>query len=215
MLWVFIFAIALKVQTASAISLQPGFFDMHAKAVYLANDTLPGLNDLHVQQVTTGDSISEADSLPKETLTIQREAVERTTPTHNSIRDVSLRIEQFDYFYQRDGLSYNDEQHLFFRITSPDPIAEVRVYPVVEQTQVEGLALLPSADFFMLDSLVFVNNDHYRARVRFTDLFDTSFPSMIFRYKSHDQHIINHEIPLFPYFVTSLMDAGSKRTASG
>ena len=122
----------------------------------------------------------------------------------NTIKDVSLRIEEIEYFFSRDGLSYNDEPHLFFRITTGNPVAEIRVYPLVEKTPIENLTLLPSPDFTLIDSLVFVNNDHYRVRVRFSDLLETSFPSLIFSYVNEHGIGINHEIPLFPYFISTL-----------
>ncbi len=204
MLAVFLLNIALTLSTAPALSAQSHLFDKQKAVLYPANDSLPDLIELHAPQDTLIDSIPGTISLPEKTHASKRDSAEPLSHIHNSITDVSLRIEHFDYFYHRDGLSYNNEQHLFFRISRPDPIAEIRVYPAIDQWPIEGLALLPSVDYIMLDSLVFVNNDHYRARVRFIDLYDTSFPSLIFSYKGHEQQLINHEIPLFPYFVTSL-----------
>lgn len=210
MLWLFFLTIALTVLPAPALGMAPSLIGMQDTVVFSANDTLPDLNELHAPQLPAADSIPEAEHPPEEAEDVDDVVVEESKADdevalpRNSISEVSLRVEHFDYFYHRDGLSYNDEQHLFFRITSPDPIAEIRVYPDLEQTKIEGLALLPSADFTILDSLVFVNNDHYRTRVRFSNLYDTSFPSLIFSYIGHKQQWINHEIPLFPYFVTNL-----------
>ncbi len=203
MLTAFLF-IVFSIHNAYSASAHPDLFEMLEATLWMANDTSPDSAEFHASPGTPGDSLFEVNSLPGETHDPKRHTINQEASSPNSIREVSLRIEHFDYFYHRDGLSYNDEQHLFFRITSADPIAEIRVYPTEEQTPIEGMALLPSSDFRVLDSLVFVNNDHYRARVRFSDLFNTSFPSLVFSYERHDQRTINHEIPLFPYFVTSL-----------
>ncbi len=121
-----------------------------------------------------------------------------------AISDVALRIENIDYYYRRDGLSYNDQPHLFFRITTPNPVAEIRIFPAQSGTPIEALRLLPSSDFEVVDSLVFVGNDHYRARIRFIDLMETSFPSLILSYPAEETGHINREVRLFPYFITSL-----------
>ncbi len=140
--------------------------------------------------ITEGDTLLLRESGPHEPV--------------SAIADLSLRIENTDYYFKRDGLRYNNERHLFFRVSGSNPIAELRVYPSVAGTAIEGLRLLPSSGFEVLDSLVFINNEHYRARIRFLDLVETSFPSLIFSYQPGDGPAINEEVPLFPYFITTL-----------
>ncbi len=148
----------------------------------------------------------EIKSIPGDTLPeqIMKRPADTIHAPYNAIADVSVRIENNEYFYKRDGLRYNDALHLFFRITAPNPIAELRVYPTVENQKIEALRLLPSSDFEIIDSLVFVNNEHYRARVRFNDLIETSFSSLIFSLEAAGRQTINQEIPLYPYFITNL-----------
>ncbi len=166
-----------------------------------ASDTMPEVLNSKSFNIKTNTFETEIG-----TDTITKETSEQTYDQgpDNTIKDVSLRIEDIEYFFSRDGLSYNDEPHLFFRISKGNPVAEIRVYPLVEQTPIKNLQLLPSSDFALIDSLVFVNNDHYRARVRFADLMETSFPSLIFSYINEHGVSINHEIQLFPYFITTL-----------
>ncbi len=136
------------------------------------------------------------------------EAEEKSLPPvkfeGNRIHEVSLRIEETEYYYLRDELTYNNENYLFFRVTANRPSAEVRVFPEKEGRPVPGLRLLPSSDFEITDTLVFVNEEHYRGRIRFRDLTEASNPGLIFRYKEADGRVVNREIKLFPYFITRL-----------
>lgn len=150
------------------------------------------------------DTINQVDTIAAEEEVLDVSGLQDDIRKHNSIQEVSLRIENFDYFYTRDGLSYNDEPHLFFRISAESPVAEIRIYTLVDKTPLEELTLLPSNDFQLLDSLVFVNNDHYRTRIRFNNLRESSYTSLIFSFLDHNGKTVNHEIPLYPYFVTRL-----------
>ncbi len=153
-------------------------------------------------------------NLPGDTLTHEGKTQVRVqnniSLAQNSIAEVSLRIENIDYNYRQDGLRYNNDLHLFFRVSAANPVAELRVYPRREGEAIHGLQLLPSSDFDLLDSLVFINHEHYRARIRFKDLKETSFPSLIFRYDADENRYINEEILLFPYFISTLWPENEK-----
>lgn len=168
------------------------------------SDTTEVITPYEQESINGGDINNHIDTVGSGQESTEIIKVLNELKVHNEIQEVSLRIENFEYFYSRDGLSYNDELHLFFRISSESPVAEIRVYPLIEKTPLDALTLLPSADFQLLDSLVFVNNDHYRARIRFNDLTGSPYTSLIFSYFDHEGQSVNHEIPLYPYFVTRL-----------
>ncbi|MDR4989016.1 MAG: hypothetical protein RG741_09295 [Bacteroidales bacterium] len=197
---------SLQAQSNSEHNAQDhAFFEHQEEKLRLLADTVQIADTVHMRpELTPERPLPAATQAPDEPPGNEIPGGMAEPAVVNSIQDVSLRIENIDYFYSRDGLSYNGKQHLFFRITTPSPIAELRIYPQVEQQTIRELSLLPSADFRLLDSLVFVNNDHYRARIRFNNLMETAFPSLVFRYFGEEDNIINHEIPLFPYYVTTL-----------
>lgn len=174
------------------------------KDVLHLSDTTETFTPFDGETINREVKINQVDTFNHEPETANTFEVLNNLKVHNAIQEVSLRIENFDYYYSRDGLSYNDEPHLFFRISTENPVAEVRVYPLIEKTPLEELTLLPSRGFQLLDSLVFVNNDHYRTRIRFNDLAESSYTSLIFSYLDSEGQPVNHEIPLYPYFVTRL-----------
>ncbi len=119
--------------------------------------------------------------------------------------DVAFRVNNVDYFYLRDGLEYDDEKFLFFRVTHDQPIAEVRIYPEKEGLPLENLRIIPSADFEIIDSLVFLNNEYHRARIRFNNLRDIEYPSLILSFQNFAGETENREIKLYPYYIPSVI----------
>ncbi len=122
----------------------------------------------------------------------------------NSISDIAFKIEDEIYYYLRDNLTYEDENYLFFKVEDNQTIAEVRVMPEKDGMPIPGLILLPSGDFDILDSLVFVNNDHYRTRIRFNNLFESEYSSLILSYYDAGKNRINKEVKLQPYFLPEI-----------
>ena len=119
--------------------------------------------------------------------------------------DVAFRVANEDYYYLRDGLEYEDEEYLFFRAVHDRPLAEVRIYPEEEGLPLEELEIIPSADFEVIDPLVFLNNEYHRTRIRFDDLREAEYLNLIISHKNKQGNVENREIKLYPYFVSSVI----------
>jgi hypothetical protein len=157
---------------------------------------------------------SGTDSLNVKTTEVSRQAAlpsDRALPVQtqiNTIADVSLRIGNIGYYYFRNEITYNNEKYLFFRADNNQPVTELRIFPELAGKPIEGLRLLSSADFEILDSLIFINNEHYRARIRFHNLWQSANPALILRSPTAESGYLNREIKLFPYFIVSLFHDG-------
>jgi hypothetical protein len=121
------------------------------------------------------------------------------------IADVSVRINNQDYYYLKNNYQIEGISFLFFEAQHNQPIAEVRVFPLEEGSQINGLKLLTSSDYEILDTLLFVNNNHYRARIRFNNITESAYPVILLRYNESENLEYNKEIKLAPYFLPGLI----------
>lgn len=114
-------------------------------------------------------------------------------------REVELRVDTSIYSWTEDFIVENDQKKLAFRFTEVQPVVEMRIYV---SEMVPGLRLVPSADFRLVDSLLWFG-DHYRFKIQFNNLIETRFPALNFviRDIDNDKAIA---IPLFPYRNTEL-----------
>ncbi len=153
--------------------------------------------------------LRESFDLPVKSQEIQKDKARRAEEDIERFSfgfdDIAFRVNNIDYYYLRDGLEYKDEDFLFFRVTHNRPIAEVRIYPEKEGLPFKDLRIIPSADFEVIDSLVFLNNEYHRTRIRFNDLRQIEYPSLILSFWDKENNIENRQINLYPYFVSSVI----------
>ncbi len=142
--------------------------------------------------------------LPEEIIRESDRTKERFERFSFDFDDIAFRVNNINYYYLHDGLDYKDETFLFFRVTHDRPIAEVRIYPEKESLPINDLRIIPSADFDIMDSLVFLNNEYHRTRIRFNDLKHVEYPSLIVSFRNIDDKVENREIKLHPYYVSSV-----------
>ncbi len=169
------------------------------------------LNDT-VKALESEPEPPEVYDLPEEDLELIEQIAHEVSEVEKSLEtssfdfdDIAFRINNVDYYYLRDGLQYEGENFLFFRITHDQPIAEVRIYPEKEGLPIEDLRILPSADFEIIDTLVFLNNEYHRTRIRFRDLRQVEYPTLILSFRNIAGGVENREIKLYPYFISSVI----------
>ncbi len=119
--------------------------------------------------------------------------------------DIAFRVGNKDYYYLRDGLQYEDEKYLFFQVTHERQLAEVRIYPEKDGLPIKDLKIVSSANYEIIDPLIFLNNEYHRTRIRFDDLREAEYLNIIISFKNIEGNIENREIKLNPYFVSSVI----------
>jgi hypothetical protein len=117
---------------------------------------------------------------------------------------VEIRIDTM-MFNTRDNLVvYNGENHLYFQFKSGNPICEIRVYPYRDDL-FPRLHLVKSNDFTVMDSLVNYNDEYYRFKVKFRNLYNADFLNFTFSVASNDSMQFSTEvIPLLPVTSTNV-----------
>lgn len=109
---------------------------------------------------------------------------------------IELRIDTVMYTSRDNLIVYNGQNHLYFQFEYENPVCEVRLYPY-EPDLFQKLTLQRSNDFDVLDSLVNFNNEYYRFKVKFRNLYQSDFLNFTFSVKAdEDSSPVLHVIPL-------------------
>lgn len=132
----------------------------------------------------------------------ERKPSRQLTPDE-PFKEIVLRIDNQNYFYLQNNYQWQGQSYLFFRVNELYPVAELRIIPSSVQA-FSSIRLIPSADFEILDSLVLVGNEYFRTRIRFHDLSQMVFPSIILGFTHGSGLTFNKEVKLFPYFISRL-----------
>lgn len=118
----------------------------------------------------------------------------------SSVLDFKLYVDTLSYSWEDNWFDYRDKPTLPFKYDDNTEIVEGYLYFDVNHT-IESVTMLPSSDYFLLDSLVIIN-DYARFRVRFKDLTSTGFLRLTFRIRERSGTTEYVEIPLFPFTET-------------
>ena len=117
---------------------------------------------------------------------------------------IELRLDTAMFTSTSNLIQYNGEDQLYFIFETENPVCEVRVYPY-EEDLYPRLRLLRSHDFDIVDSLVNFNNQYYRFKVRFRNLYTTDFLNFTFMVYGDDTAQPTMEvIPLLPVTNTTV-----------
>lgn len=123
--------------------------------------------------------------------------------TNSDIKDIIIRINNQEYSLVKNTVFWQNKPYLFFQAIEQNPVGELIIIPETPNS-IKSIKILPSPDFTSLDSLVFIENSHYRIRLRFHDLKQNSFPVIIIAYTNNLNEASNIETKLFPYVITKL-----------
>lgn len=116
-------------------------------------------------------------------------------------RDLAIKIDTGRYSLSSDTIRHNGETKLCFSFRKEDEICELNLYPV--NNKIKNLQLVGAADYDRLDSFVLINNEYYRLRLKFVNLFKSQFLNFTFSaiVDSSEKPVIE-EIKLLPYTKT-------------
>jgi hypothetical protein len=126
------------------------------------------------------------------------QAAAQVPPTARQLfYNISLRIDTSLYTWEQHRLLIQDEPHLWFAYEEENPVVELRFQH--RQSNVRGLAILPGDGYELLDSLLNVNDDHYRAKLRLRNVTMTEFLTLPLQVTLANQRpAVIFELRLFP-----------------
>ncbi|GJM34505.1 MAG: hypothetical protein DHS20C18_35060 [Saprospiraceae bacterium] len=118
-------------------------------------------------------------------------------------KEVSLRIDTAVFSTTSHTIEIGGIPHLYFEYDAVNAVCEVKVFPL-GGLPFADFQLLPSGDFEVVDSLMNINNDHYRFKVKFKQLTTSDFLQFTFSVKTRaKQDPFLYELRLFPLTKTS------------
>lgn len=130
-----------------------------------------------------------------------------STRSRDIFNEVSLLLNQRIYEWSSDTMIINGEEYLAFEYQVPNEVVELRFYlkDSILSTY-EQFHMVPSFNYELVDSLMYINNSHYRCRVRFRNLNNQYFPAFTFQLSSAMDSIadLGYELKLLPYNKTQV-----------
>ena len=119
-------------------------------------------------------------------------------------KEIVLKVDTLQFRYSKDVVNYQGQTFLSFFFDNPDETCELDLYPW-NDNKVGALELIKSPDYVQLDSIIFLNNEYYRTRVKFINLNKSQFLSFIFNIQAEgSEKTVSREIKLLPYTKTSI-----------
>jgi hypothetical protein len=135
-------------------------------------------------------------------VTLKAQSGEQADPL---FRDVVMKIDTTYYSLKQNKFMHQGEPHLYFYYREDMEVAEVRFYPK-DMSRLKDVRLFPSSEYVVMDSLLNVNDEYLRLKVRFNNLTTGNFFS--FTFVIEDALVgkpLIKEIRLFPLTKTFVM----------
>lgn len=118
---------------------------------------------------------------------------------HTLFKEAVIRTDTFAFRYSRDTISFRKEPHLVFFYNTEEQVAEVQLTPADKAYFAQRtLSLAPSADFDLIDSIHFINDSHFRFRLRFKSISKSDFLQLTLIVAGSEQPQ-NLSLRLFPF----------------
>lgn len=118
--------------------------------------------------------------------------------------EIELNIDTNTFFLSKDTVNYKNKKRIYFYFDNSSEVCEVIMRPH-DTIKIDSIKLIPSGDYDIIDSILFVNNEYYRFKVRFNDLLETDFLKFSFLLRNSNDSIPRlRSLPLFPYTKTTV-----------
>jgi hypothetical protein len=125
-------------------------------------------------------------------------------PAPSAFREIVLKVDTAVFSLNSDRVLFNGEPQLAFRYDNDDEVAELNIYPE-QMSGIYNLTLAPSADYDQMDSLVNVNNQYYKVKVKFKNLTASQFLNFTFAVRDTSGAAPRMEVvPLLPVTRTTV-----------
>jgi hypothetical protein len=122
----------------------------------------------------------------------------------NFFEDIVLRIEDNVFSSKRDTMSVMGKEHLRFKFDQDQAVMEVELIPKSRYT-ITQLELLPSDDFDLIDSILNINDQAYRFKIKFKNLIQSRF--LQFNFSIHSRVYSNPHVQTVRLLQTTNTDA--------
>lgn len=113
-------------------------------------------------------------------------------------KDVVLRVDTASYNLLNNSILYNGDRHIYFNYDNSQSVCEINLF-AFDFDQIEAIRLHPSGDYEILDSLIIINEEYARGKVRFKNLNKSNFINFTITVtEAYSLKPIVHEFKLLP-----------------
>lgn len=124
--------------------------------------------------------------------------------TPPGFEEVVLKVDTVAYTLKLNSFNLAGNNYIIFRYYDENPVMEVNLIPANKKT-FHSIALYPSADFDLVDSLINMNNEYYKFKVRFKHISRSNFLNFTFAIKDSEKaKPYIKEVRMFPVTETSI-----------
>ncbi len=123
--------------------------------------------------------------------------------TGSLFQNVILKVDTLEFSYLKNTVSLDGERKIYFSYNDEDEVVQVDLVPFTG-IRARGLRLLPSGDYDLIDSLLWVGPQLVRYKVRFHNLTKTDFLKFSFTVADSANSSRIVDVPLFPSTKTAI-----------
>jgi hypothetical protein len=126
----------------------------------------------------------------------------KTSSLLTLLQDIQINVDTLSFSYKKDVINFRNTPHLAFQYFEEEQTIEVVLKPN-NKYFFEGkkINIIKSADFDVLDSISWIEEDFYKARIRFKSISKSDFLNIIFTVSDLEKSN-NYEVKLFPFTET-------------
>jgi len=122
----------------------------------------------------------------------------------NFFNSIILKADTSQYSYSKNIIKYQGNNYLSFYYNTEDEVCELNLFPTFN-SKITLVELLKSADYVQLDSIVFLNHEYFKVRVKFINLNKSRFLNFTFNIGTEGSEKSQvAELKLFPYTKTTV-----------
>ena len=119
---------------------------------------------------------------------------------------LELHVDTSIFDSKENVIVKNRKAHLAFEYQTNEQIVKGELHL---KNIDKNIKLLPSNDFDILDTLRLINNSFFQFKIRFKDISNADFLSLLFEVEDNDK-AVKYEIPLLPFSKTTATFYGEK-----
>ena len=118
------------------------------------------------------------------------------------VEDVQITTDSATFSLADTPIEYRKSEYLYFVLKHLDEIVHVRIVPRNRQ-QKAPIAIVPTANIMVVDSLIRVDDGSYQGTIRFLDILSNPYSRMVLSTVINNQ-TVNKSIMLYPFIFPTL-----------
>jgi len=113
--------------------------------------------------------------------------------------EIVLNIDTNSFSISNNKIRIKEQEYLSFQFNKDDDECEIVLVPKTTNS-IGNLQLISSGDFTIIDSLILVNDQSYRGKIKFTNITKSNFTALRFAFRDiYSQEIKTLELPIYPF----------------